>query len=39
MVSHWEESQKAQVRFEMQEFGEEKLEKKYEEIQPDGSKI
>lgn len=28
MVSHWEESQKAQVRFEMQEFGEEKLEKK-----------
>lgn len=39
MVSHWEESQKAQERFEMQEFGEETLERKYEEIQPDGSMI
>lgn len=39
MVSQWEESRKVQMRFETQEFGEEKLEKKYEEIQPDGSKI
>lgn len=36
MVSQWEESQKVQMRFEMQEFGDEELEKKDEEIQPDG---
>lgn len=28
MVPQWEESQKVQMRFEMQEFGEEKLKEK-----------